>query len=54
MKKALVLILAIFLFAAAFQVPDSITGFFVKVTNSVLTIVKEVIKTVLTTIANML
>ena len=54
MKKAIILLLAVFLLAVAFELPEGITGFFVKVTTSVLTIVKEVVKTVLLTIANML
>jgi hypothetical protein len=54
MRKVLVLFVAIFLLAVAFQLPEGITGFFVKVTTSVLAVVKEVIKTVLITVANML
>lgn len=54
MRKAILLLLAVSVLAVAFEVPEGITGFFVRVSTSVLTIVKEVVKTVLITIANML
>jgi hypothetical protein len=55
MKKVIILCLAIFIiFATTIDLPSSITGFAVKVTSAVLTIARQVLKTVLTTIANML
>ena len=54
MKKALVLFLAVVVLATAFQLPEGITGFFVSVSTSLITVVKEVVKTVLIAIANML
>ena len=54
MKKLLILCLVIFLLAVAFELPSNITGFALKVTSTVLTIAKEILKSVLMTIANML
>jgi hypothetical protein len=55
MKKLVILCLAIFIImAATIDLPSSITGFAVKVTSTVLTIARQVLKTVLTAIANML
>lgn len=55
MKKVIVLCLLIFIiFAATIDLPSSITGFAVKVASTMMTIVRQVLKSVLTTIANML
>ena len=55
MKKVIILCLAIFIIlAATIDLPSSITGFAVKVTSTILTIAKEILKSVLTTIVNML
>jgi hypothetical protein len=55
MKKVIILCLAIFIiFAVSIDLPSSITGFAVKVASTVMTVVRQVLKSVLTTIANML
>lgn len=64
MRKALILILPLLIIVAAvaatnntgfsLEVPEGITGFFVQVTTSFLSVVKEVVKQVLLAIANLL
>ena len=64
MRKAFLLSIAVIAFIAALQlpvlaavaieVPDSITGFFVTVTTSILDLLKEAVKQVLISIANAL
>jgi len=54
MKKIIILCLVVFLLAVSFELPSNITGFFVKVTSTALTIAKEILKQILTTIVNML
>ncbi len=55
MKKAIILCLAVFIIlAATIDLPASITGFAVKVTSTVVTIAKQILKSVLTAIVNML
>ena len=55
MKKAIILCLAVFIIlAATIDLPASITGFAVKVTSTIVTIAKQILKSVLTAIVNML
>ncbi|MFH1473834.1 MAG: hypothetical protein ABIE55_02970 [Candidatus Aenigmatarchaeota archaeon] len=55
MKKAIILCLVVFIIlVATLDLPPSITGFAVKVTSTVVTIVKQILKSVLLAIANML
>ena len=54
MRKAIILLLAVFLLAVAFELPDSITGFFMGIATSIWDIFKEILKSILLTIANML
>jgi hypothetical protein len=54
MRKLLLIILIFLIFAVSFELPSSITGFFVKVTSAALTVAKEILKSVLTAIVNML
>ena len=55
MKKIIILCLVIFLLAVSLDLPESgITGFFVKVATTGLALAKEVLKTVLTFIVNLL
>ena len=54
MRKAILLLLAVFVLAVAFEIPDSITGFFMGVTMSIWEMFKEILKAILLAIANML
>ena len=54
MRRAIILFLAIFVLAVAFEIPESITGFFMGITLSIWEIFKEILKAVLLTVANML
>jgi hypothetical protein len=55
MKKAVIILLVILLFATTIKLPDTgITGFFVKVGITGLALAKEIVKTVLNFILKML
>jgi hypothetical protein len=62
MRKAIVLLVAIFVLAVAtgtgqnvsIEVPSEITGFFVSLSTSIITIFKQVVKQLLLVVANML
>ena len=56
MKKVIILCLAVafIIFAATIELPSSITGFAVKAASTLMTVARQVLKAVLTTIANML
>ena len=53
-KLILILFLIILIFAATIKIPESITGFFLKATSTILEIIKAVAKQVLTFIASKL
>jgi len=54
MRKLLIIFLIILVLAVSLKLPPGITGFFMKVTSVALTIAKDILKQVLTTIVNML
>ncbi|MFH0929140.1 MAG: hypothetical protein V1818_02160 [Candidatus Aenigmatarchaeota archaeon] len=54
MRKVAILILAIVVMAVAFEMPSSVTGFFVSLSTSIIAIFKQILKQVLLAIANML